>query len=311
MGLPVCPRALLTWAPAVQAADGTLQLQSGATPLPDQALRWLRPLHRPPLASSLPHTGTDAATTPQQPLEQQSAHQTSGPAPEATDTVMESAEATPGAATHQPGEASQADRLVPPADGAISAPAVAQQPAGAAAVGGAPEVDAMQVDSPPVAAQAAALVEHAAELSMQSIQQPQASHRPAQDQQQQQQEQQLLEQPQLQHGQSQLQPQLQQGQSQLQQEQLPLQHQQQYLPSLPQDLQERVRQNVAKCDRQLLARQEALMAKLLPQRIEEEVRAKHGVADIDDSAVAFVQQVGSRTPVRLLSATSHEALIGT
>ena len=291
--------------PAVQAADGTLQLQSAGMPLPDHALRWLRPLHRLPPASSLLPPGADAATTPQQPLEQQISHPTSGPALEVTDTVMESAEATPGVATHQPGGASQADRLVPQAGGASPAPAVAQQPAGDAAVGSAPEGDAMQFYSPPAAAQDAALLEHTAELSMQSIQQPQASHRPAQGQQQQQQEQQLLEEPQLQHGQPQLQPQLQQGppqlqdgQPQLQQGQPQLQHQQQHLPSLSPDLQERVRQNVAKCDRQLLGKQEALMATLLPQRIEEEVRAKHGVADIDDSAVAFVQQVSPITPVR-------------
>ena len=83
-----------------------------------------------------------------------------------------------------------------------------------------------------------------------------------------------------------------QQQSQRQQQQ----HQQQCLPSLPEGVQERVRQNVAKCDRQLLGRQEALLARRLPQRVEDEVRSKHGAADVDDTAVGFVQQVWHTSP---------------
>lgn len=253
--------------------------------MPEQPLRWLRPLHRPTSASYnqiLQQQQQQQQTSPPQVLkhEDQPPQHAHAPVPsqEATQVDTPMAEALPAMLHHH--QLHQAYGGVSQADGFQAALQHAQQPQ-AGGIGDDAERDDMQIDGQPASTQKpAALHDTQAELNMQSLQQ-QLGHA---DQHQQ-------GPPQLQQGQ----PQLQQGQS--------------LLPDLAPYLQARVHENVAKCDRQLLGRQEALMVRWLLQSIEEEVTAKYGAADIDDSAAAYVQQVGTVTAVLCAAAQSmHEQI---
>ena len=61
--------------------------------------------------------------------------------------------------------------------------------------------------------------------------------------------------------------------------------------SLPEGLQELVSASVARCDRQLLGRQEHGLVRLLQQRVAEEVRLVQGAQDMDHPADDLVQRV--------------------
>lgn len=273
-----------------QAADGTLQLQSAGLPLSDQPLRWLRPLHRPPLAASLPSNDRSSVDSQEQQhsavrqqlqnaAQQQVPDDAPGQSQEAEATGMQPAQAKPSV-SHLQGQGTQAGTGPAQADVPnLDLQRAQQQIAATTAQEGGTGPDAMQIDSKEAAIQhPAALHESNADTSMQSVQAAQ-EHLTLHNW---------------------LPPGATQQQSQRQQ-----QHQQQCLPSLPEDMQERVRQNVAKCDRQLLGRQEALLARWLPQRVEDEVRSKHGAADVDDTAVGFVQQVWHTTPEYYVSARNQ------
>ena len=60
---------------------------------------------------------------------------------------------------------------------------------------------------------------------------------------------------------------------------------------VPSGLQEVITANVARCDRQLLGRQEQVLVSLLQQRVGEEVRLVQGTEDVDHPADALVQKV--------------------
>lgn len=233
----------------LQAADGTLQLQASGQPLPDQALRWLRPLHRPfPSLSHIAASNQRQAATADQQL-------TAARAAGATLMAVKTAQADAAAAQ------GQAQQQLPP------------------------EADAMQLDRSerhPMhlePAQAGPQSEHAlgnAQPTAMQLDIPAAGASSQPDSQQVDED----------H----------QGRSESMQEQ---QQQPVLLPSLPEALQDLAQQNVVRCDRQLMRRQEVLLAKWLPQRIEEESRQMRGAADVDDAAVSFVQQVPHRPAVAL------------
>ena len=61
--------------------------------------------------------------------------------------------------------------------------------------------------------------------------------------------------------------------------------------SVPEGLQELVSASVARCDRQLLGRQEQVLVKLVQQRVAEEVRLVQGAQDMDHPAGDLVQRV--------------------
>lgn len=267
-----------------EGPDGTLQLLSGGLPVPDVPLRWLRPLHRPSPASSKHAPQQQQHVSAAEVLanaDKQPQHaQSSSPAQEATPTDIVMSEAGPSPLQRQPvsAEASQAVATAHDAE-----PPVQQD---------AHESIAMAIDNQSEADQGSATLHNAdAKLGVQPMQQLQ--QQPELDKQQQLGQSQLpLQAPQLQQGQLQMPP----GQApQLQLGQLQMPSGQYHLPELPPGLQEKVHEHVVRCDRQLLGRQEALMARWLPQRIEEAVRAKHGAADIDDSATGFVRQAFSTT----------------
>ena len=218
-------------------------------PLPDQPLRWLRPLHRPEPAATLSSDNqTSADSQAQQLSAADQSLQTASPQQLPSDTPGQSIKAE--ATGTQPAQTS-------PSISPLQTAATAQE--------GGQGPDPMQVDSPPAAAHhPGASHDSNTDLSMQSGH-AQQEHLTLHD---------WLP-------------------STATQQQSPpqLQHQQQCLPSLPEDVEARVRQHILKCDRQLLGKQEALLTRWLPQRVEDEVRAKHGAADVDDTAVGFVQQV--------------------
>ena len=74
-------------------------------------------------------------------------------------------------------------------------------------------------------------------------------------------------------------------------------HQQAFAPSelqmiaVPQELQDFVSSTVARCDRQLLGRQEEVLVSLVQQRVGEEVRQVQGAQDMDHPADDLVQRV--------------------
>ena len=72
--------------------------------------------------------------------------------------------------------------------------------------------------------------------------------------------------------------------------------------SVPEGMQQLVSASVARCDQQLLGRQEEVLVRLVQQRVGEEVRAVQGAEDLDHPADDLVQKVG--TPL-LMSVTPH------
>ena len=65
--------------------------------------------------------------------------------------------------------------------------------------------------------------------------------------------------------------------------------------SVPEELKEFVSASVARCDRQLLGRQEQVLVSVVQQRVAEEVRSVQGAEDLDHPADHLVQKV--RLPV--------------
>ena len=61
---------------------------------------------------------------------------------------------------------------------------------------------------------------------------------------------------------------------------------------VPEGMQQLVNASVARCDQQLLSRQEEVLVRLVQQRVAEEVRAVQGAEDLDHPADDLVQKVG-------------------
>lgn len=72
---------------------------------------------------------------------------------------------------------------------------------------------------------------------------------------------------------------------------LPAASVQQQQIAVPEGLKALVQDSVLRCDRQLLARQEAILVRMVQQRVDEEVRQLQGPQDLDSNARDFVEKV--------------------
>lgn len=253
----------------LQGVDGTIELQSAGLPLPDHQLRWLNPLARPLLR--VDPTGESRLLR------------------FAADTVMQD---TPSPVPSDPAQAPPLAQGVPqPIKQEVTSQQGQQQPqmpndpqasVSQTSMQGKPQIDVssdapsgpspMQLDSP----------QHAqhAQTTTPALQSSSNNNHGTQSAGQQQTLAQAV--PPL----AQAVPPLAQALPPLAQAVTPLQ-----MISFPEGLQELVSASVARCDRQLLGRQEQVVVRLVQQRVAEEVRLVQGAQDMDHPADDLVQRV--------------------
>ena len=238
----------------LQGVDGTIELQSAGLPLPDHPLRWLNPLARPLLQAD-PTGGSRLLSL-------------------AADAVMQD---TPSPVLAHPTQALPLAQEVPqpikqevpsqPIKQGVPSQQGPQQPQ----TSNGQQANASQTNMQEQAQRAASGGVPSGPSPMQ-VDSPQHAQTTS---------------PSLQNGSNDSQGAQPTSQQQpLAQAVPPLQ-----MISVPEGLQELVNASVARCDRQLLGRQEQVLVRLVQQRVAEEVRLVQGAQDMDHPADDLVQRV--------------------